>query len=86
QNAYYLLQEASGDLSRLIDGLELDEGRLNEVENRLELIRQMKRKYGDSIETILSYYEEITKELAEADFLEGGTGDLEALLAEKQQA
>ena len=67
QNAY-LLQEASGDLSRLIDGLELDEGRLNEVENRLELIRQMKRKYGDSIETILSYYEEITKELAEADF------------------
>ena len=53
QNAYYLLQEASGDLSRLIDGLELDEGRLNEVENRLELIRQMKRKYGDSIETIL---------------------------------
>ncbi|EOK00985.1 DNA repair protein RecN [Enterococcus faecalis EnGen0340] len=86
QNAYYLLQEASGDLSRLIDGLELDEGRLNEVENRLELIRQMKRKYGDSIETILSYYEEITKELAEADFLEGGTGDLEALLAKKQQA
>ncbi len=86
QNAYSLLQEASGDLSRLIDGLELDEGRLNEVENRLELIRQMKRKYGDSIETILSYYEEITKELAEADFLEGGTGDLEALLAEKQQA
>lgn len=86
QNAYYLLQEASGDLSRLIDGLELDEGRLNEVENRLELIRQMKRKYGDSIETILSYYEEITKELAEADFLEGGTGDLEVLLAEKQQA
>ena len=86
QNAYYLLQEASGDLSRLIDGLELDEDRLNEVENRLELIRQMKRKYGDSIETILSYYEEITKELAEADFLEGGTGDLEALLAEKQQA
>ncbi|RTK89552.1 DNA repair protein RecN [Enterococcus faecalis] len=86
QNAYYLLQEASRDLSRLIDGLELDEGRLNEVENRLELIRQMKRKYGDSIETILSYYEEITKELAEADFLEGGTGDLEALLAEKQQA
>ena len=67
QNAYYLLQEASGDLSRLIDGLELDES-LNEVENRLELIRQMKRKYGDSIETILSYYEEITKELAEADF------------------
>jgi len=86
QNAYYLLQEASGDLSRQVDGLELNEDRLNEVELRLELIRQMKRKYGDSIETILAYYQEITQELADADFLEGRTGELEALLQEKQKA
>lgn len=84
QNSYYLLQEASGDLTRLIDGLELDENRLNEVENRLELIRQMKRKYGESVESILNYYQEITSELAEADFLEGKTGQLEDLLAEKK--
>jgi DNA repair protein RecN (Recombination protein N) len=86
QNAYYLLQEASGDLTRHMDSLELDESRLNEVETRLELIRQMKRKYGDSIETILDYYQEITQELADADFLEGRTGELESLLAEKQKA
>ncbi|MHC5227005.1 DNA repair protein RecN [Enterococcus sp. LJL99] len=84
QNSYYLLQEASADLTRLIDGLELDENRLDEVENRLELIRQMKRKYGESVESILNYYQEITSELAEADFLEGRTGQLEELLAEKK--
>lgn len=84
QNSYYLLQEASGDLSRHIDSLELDENRLNEVETRLELIRQMKRKYGESIESILAYYEEITRELASADFLEGKTGELESLLVEKK--
>ena len=84
QNSYYLLQEASGDLTRLIDGLELDENRLNEVENRLELIRQMKRKYGESVESILNYCQEITSELAEADFLEGRTEQLEELLAEKK--
>ncbi|MEI5994845.1 DNA repair protein RecN [Candidatus Enterococcus mansonii] len=85
QNSYYLLQEASGDLSRHIDGLELDENRLNEVETRLELIRQMKRKYGESIESILDYYQEITQELADADFLEGKTGELETLLIEKRK-
>lgn len=84
QNSYYLLQEASGDLTRLIDGLELDENRLDEVENRLELIRQMKRKYGESVESILNYCQEITSELAEADFLEGRTEQLEELLAEKK--
>lgn len=85
QNSYYLLQEASGDLSRHIDSLELDENRLNEVETRVELIRQMKRKYGESIESILDYYQEITHELADADFVEGRTGELEKLLVEKQQ-
>ncbi|GGC98541.1 DNA repair protein RecN [Enterococcus wangshanyuanii] len=84
QNSYYLLQEASGDLARHIDSLELDEDRLNEVEMRLELIRQMKRKYGESIESILEYYHEITRELADADFLEGRTGELESLLVEKK--
>ena len=46
QSAYYLLQDAIGDMSRQIDLLELDENRLEEVNQRLELIRQLKRKYG----------------------------------------
>lgn len=43
----------------------------------------MKCKYGDLIEMILFYYEEIIKELVEVDFLEGGIGDLEVLFVEK---
>lgn len=71
QSAYYLLQDAIGDMSRQIDLLELDENRLEEVNQRLELIHQLKRKYGESVETILDYYEEITKELDSSDFSEG---------------
>ncbi|AYW48184.1 DNA repair protein RecN [Tetragenococcus osmophilus] len=67
QNAYYLLQDAAGEISDTLDQLELDEGRLEEVNARLEVIRQLKRKYGDSIETVLNYYEEISAELAQAD-------------------
>ncbi|KMT40554.1 DNA repair protein RecN [Melissococcus plutonius] len=84
QNSYYLLQEASGDIAHLMDNLELNEERLNEVENRLELMRQLKRKYGDSIEAVLAYYEEITHELEEVGLLEGREDQLETELNEKQ--
>lgn len=84
QNAYYLLQDAVGDMSRQIDLLELDENRLEEVTQRLELIRQLKRKYGDSIEAILTYYEEITRELASSDFSEGQLEKMRSDLAEKE--
>ncbi|MDN6640203.1 MAG: DNA repair protein RecN [Tetragenococcus sp.] len=67
QNAYYLLQDAAGEISNLLDQLELDEGRLEEVNARLEVIRQLKRKYGDSISAVLTYYEKISSELAQAE-------------------
>ncbi|BCA85304.1 DNA repair protein RecN [Enterococcus saigonensis] len=71
QSAFYLLQDAAGDISRQLDSLSFDEGRLEEVNQRLELIRQLKRKYGESIPEILAYYDEIKKELAESAFSEG---------------
>lgn len=85
QNGYYQLQEASADLARHLGQLELDENRLDEVENRLELIRQLKRKYGESVAAVLSYYEEITEELAENGLLDGKADELEQILVEKQQ-
>lgn len=84
QSAYYLLQDAIGDMSRQIDLLELDENRLEEVTQRLELIRQLKRKYGESIESILAYYDEITEELASSDFSEGQLDKMKEELEQKE--
>lgn len=77
-NAYFLLQEAANDLSSQIDFLEMDENRLLEIEDRLHLIRQLKRKYGESVEEILQYYEKIAAELAEIEFLDSSSEQLEA--------
>ena len=71
QSAFYLLQEAAGDISRQFDSLSFDEGRLEEVNQRLELIQQLKRKYGQTVSEVLAYYEEITKELTESAYTEG---------------
>jgi DNA repair protein RecN (Recombination protein N) len=86
QSAYYLLQDAATDISRQVDNLELDEGRLEEVISRLETIRQLKRKYGESIPVILAYYDEITKEISESAYTEGQLDQLEEELAQKAEA
>lgn len=75
-NAYFLLQEAANDLSSQIDFLEMDENRLLEIEDRLHLIRQLERKYGETIEDVLQYYETISAELADIEFLDDSSEQL----------
>ena len=62
---FYQLQEVSSEVLNELDQLEFDEGRLFEIEERLNAIGQLKRKYGDSVEEILSYYNEASEELYE---------------------
>lgn len=62
-SSYYQLEEASRSLKAELDSIELDESRVNYVEERLNLIRQLKRKYGDSEEAVLAHYEQVIKEL-----------------------
>ncbi|MER2174072.1 MAG: DNA repair protein RecN [Carnobacterium sp.] len=62
-SSYFQLQEAASDILREMDQTAYDEDRLNEIEKRLESIKQLKRKYGDSIADIKAYYEKIAAEL-----------------------
>ena len=49
-------------VSALCDGLVYDESEVEEVENRLDLLRSLKKKYGDTIEKILAFREKIEEE------------------------
>lgn len=60
---YYELQDCCGDIERHIDDVELDPRRLDEIEQRLDLIYRLSRKYGSSIEEILNFCDEAQKEL-----------------------
>ncbi|HSH03853.1 MAG TPA: DNA repair protein RecN [Anaerolineae bacterium] len=57
------LNEVAGDVEDYRDGLEFNPSRLSEVEERLELIHRLGRKYGDSIESILAFGEAAAAEL-----------------------
>ncbi|GBD72557.1 DNA repair protein RecN [Tetragenococcus halophilus subsp. halophilus] len=85
QNAYYLLQDAAGEVSNILDQMELDEGRLEEVNARLEVIRQLKRKYGESIAAVLSYDEKISAELEQVDVTGNKLVEMQTALDQKHQ-
>ncbi len=62
-DSFYALQETGHALKTVIDDLEFDPRRLDEVETRLALFISLKRKYGQSIEEILLYRDKIADEL-----------------------
>ncbi len=76
------LLEQLGDLARSLqdyaERLEFNPERLAEVEERLELVLNLKRKYGDTIEQINAYGVRAQAELQELGNWEARTADLEA--------
>ena len=63
KNIYYEVQELSRDVSDMKEEIYFNEEERNEVEERLDEIYSLKRKYGNSIEEILNYKEELEKEI-----------------------
>lgn len=59
----YTLEDLSHELRSYRDNFDFDPGRLAELENRLEQIFSLKRKYGNTIEEILNLKESLEKEL-----------------------
>ena len=63
KSIYYETQELSRDISSLNTDMYFDENDRNQIEERLDIIYSLKRKYGNSIEEILEYKDKIEKEI-----------------------
>lgn len=63
KNIYYEVQELSRDVTDMKDEVYFDEEERNEVEERLDEIYSLKRKYGNTIAEILKYKEELESEI-----------------------
>ena len=82
KNIYYELQELSRDISLYKEDVFFDEQEREEIEERLDLIYSLKRKYGNNIEEILKYNEEIKQEIEHIENLEEYNNKLELELNE----
>lgn len=80
---YYKLEDAVKKIRSYRDSIEYDEAELNEIEFRLDLINNLKRKYGNSIDTIIEYYKNTVNEL---DAIEKSDEIIEKLIIERQKS
>lgn len=78
---YYNIRELCADLAQRMEQPEEEES-LDSIEERLDLVFKLKRKYGSSIEEILQYREDICAEL---ENMETADARLEQLEQKKQQ-
>lgn len=60
---YYELQDINNEISNVIDESEANPFRLNEIEERLDLLNKLSRKYGSTEEEIISFLENARTEL-----------------------
>ena len=60
---YYNAKDAAADLIGRLDAYDTNDAELNEIEQRIDLIYKLKRKYGDTVEDILAFGEKARQEL-----------------------
>jgi DNA repair protein RecN (Recombination protein N) len=75
-------QELGADLRRYADSLEAEPGRLDVVEERLELYDRLERKHGGSVAAVLAHAERCREERARLEQAEVETERAEAALEE----
>lgn len=82
KNSYYELQELARDINGYKEDVYFDEEERNQIEEKLDLIYSLKRKYGNTIKEILEYGEKVKNEINIIENLEEYTNKLKIELQE----
>ena len=77
EQAYYQAEEAYRETEEILSKTDTDPEKLNSAMEREELVKKLKKKYGETIEAILKYKDEIEAELAVLNAAEQNTAHLE---------
>ncbi|MFO3701272.1 DNA repair protein RecN [Staphylococcus felis] len=73
---YYLLEDAKHQIYEEINQTEFDENYLNELESRMNLLNNLKRKYGKDISELIHYQAKISEEINKIENFEESTSNL----------
>jgi DNA repair protein RecN (Recombination protein N) len=76
------LGDLAGELRAYVDGTEAQPGRLQEIEERLDVIDRLKRKHGGSIESVLEHGKRCRTEIDRLENAEGRSAELEERVRE----
>ncbi|MBQ8072663.1 MAG: DNA repair protein RecN [Clostridia bacterium] len=70
ENAYYELEEVAFEISAAMDSFDHDPGKLEKTEERLDLIRRLERKYGATLDEVISEQQKMEAEYEQLCSLE----------------
>jgi len=59
----YYIEDLAGELRTYLQNIQLDQKQLEDIEERLDILQKLKRKYGGSLDSILARLESIEKDL-----------------------
>ena len=76
-DVYYRLEDICRSLRDVKDRLTFNPEELDDAISRLELINSLKKKYGDSIEEVLQYFDSISSQIAVIENFETNKASLE---------
>ena len=79
---YYNAKDAAADLIGRLDAYETNDAELDEIEQRIDLIYKLKRKYGDTVEDILAFGQKAREEL---ELIQSSQERVEHLQAEQHR-
>ena len=79
---YYNAKDAAADLIGRLDAYETNDAELDEIEQRIDLIYNLKRKYGDTVEDIIAFGQKARKEL---ELIQSSQERVEHLQAEQHR-
>ena len=60
---YYTAKDAAADLIRRLDAYDTNDAELDEIEQRLDLLYKLKRKYGNTVEDVIAFGQKAREEL-----------------------
>ena len=79
-SAVYQVEDVTGELRRYLKNIETDSHGLEQIEDRLDVLNRMKRKYGGSIEAIFDKQVSIENELSQIENVSDQIKETEAEL------
>ena len=82
RSAYYDIEEIARDINNQKEENKFDESDINNVEERLDLIHSLKRKYGNTIKEIVDYKEQVEEEINYIENMEENNNKLKKELEE----
>lgn len=84
-NVLYELEDISANIRSYLDNIDFEPYLLNEIQEKLDVINNLRRKYGDTIEEILSYCDKIKERLDDIDNREEKNTELQLSLLKKEK-